>query len=254
MNKLLILPLLFIIFTSVSCSREDEENKNEKKILLTRTSTTYTYDNSTMVTEYTYDNQGRIVIEVEDKGTANEQTINYTYDSKGNIAAMKFPLQGSLRSEYTYDDMNRMTSSQKYAADGSKDGKSVYTYYNDRIEELATSKAGNTTKRAFFYTSDKKNIANFKQYDVNGNLWVDNINTYSSIKDPLRNVNPLTPFNASINLLEKIVTVDYDDPASPTTYTYVRTHVANADGNPSSSTETSNGQLKSTTTYEYTIK
>ncbi|MGE9310515.1 hypothetical protein ACLOAU_02660 [Niabella sp. CJ426] len=254
MNKFLILGLL-IVTSIISCKKNDNNpQSHEKKVLLARTNATYTYDGSTMITEYTYDDNGRIISELENKGTSNEQLITYTYDSKGNIAAQKFPNRGSLRIEYTYDNQNRMTSSQKYSTDGSMDEKRTYTYFDDRIEEVLTYKSGNSSKRLFTYAADKKDIANFKLYTVNGRVWVDNTYTYTTIKDPKHAIQPLTPYTASIHLMEKAVTVDYDDPANIATYTYTYTYVANANGYPTSRQETSNGTLSSTTTYEYIIK
>lgn len=253
MRKYFIITILICI-TATSC-KKDRSEAREKKVLLTRTSTTYTSDGSTMITEYTYDNNGRIVTELEDKGTTNEQLITYTHDDKGNIAAQKFPNRGSLRTEYIYDNMNRMIASQKYATDGSKDTKRTYTYYEDRIEEVVTNKAGNSEKRLFTYTVDKQNIANFKMYYGNGNILLDQTYTYTNIKDPLRIVNPLTPYNGSTHLIEKTAVTDYNDPAKPATYNYTSRFVANANGYPTSVTEeTSTGGVASTTTYEYIVK
>lgn len=253
MKKQLILAML-IAFTAISCEKDDSVSETHEKVLLTRTSTTFTFDNSTMITEYTYDDDGRIISELEDKGTANEQLITYTYDNKNNIAVQKFPNRGNLRNEYTYDNLNRMISTQRYAENGSNNGKSTYTYLSDRIEEIITNKAGNSTKRTFTYTADKQNIANCKIYYGNGNILIDQTYTHVNIKNPLSLVNPLTPYNVSPLLIEKSVTVDYDDPANPITYTYTNTYVANANGYPSSGIETLDGTLQSTTTYEYIIK
>ncbi|MGE8291239.1 MAG: hypothetical protein ACN6ON_06160 [Sphingobacterium sp.] len=146
--KKFFIPALLIAITAISCKKDNSVPEvPEKKVLLARTSTSYIYDGSTAITEYTYDNNGRIVSELEDKGTANEQLVSYTHDSRGNIAAQKFPNRGSLRTEYTYDNQNRMISSQKYATDGSKDEKRTYTYYENRIEEILTSKADYNTSR-----------------------------------------------------------------------------------------------------------
>ena len=254
MKKQLILAML-IASTVISCEKDDSVPKtHEKKVLLTSTSTTFTFDGSTMITEYAYDDDGRIISELEDKGTANEQLITYTYDNKNNIAVQKFPNRGNLRNEYTYDNLNRMISTQRYAENGSNNGKSTYTYLSDRIEEIITNKTGNSAKRTFTYTADKQNIANLKMYYGNGNILMDQTYTYVNIKNPLSIVNPLTPYNVSSFLIEKSVTVDYDDPANPITYTYTNTYIPNVNGYPSSGTETLDGTLQSTTTYEYIIK
>ncbi len=252
-NILFIMCSLTVLL--IACQKKDNNVSNkEQKILLARTNTTYTYDGSNMVTEYTYDANGRIISELEDKGTANEQLITYTYDSKGNIAAQKFPNRGSLKTEYTYDNQNRMTSSQKYSTDGSMDEKRTYSYFDDRIEEVLTSKAGSSSKRLFTYTADKKNIGSIKLYDIRGNIWIDNAYTYGNIKNPEKMVHPATPYSTSANVIEKLVTIEYDDPTRPTTYVYAFTFVANANGYPTSRQETSNGILSATTTYEYIIK
>ncbi|MGN7786836.1 hypothetical protein ACTJIJ_20050 [Niabella sp. 22666] len=252
MNKFLILGLL-IVTSIISCKKNDNNpQSHEKKILLARTNTTYTYDGSTMITEYTYDDNGRIVSELEDKGTSNEQLITYTYDSKGNIAAQKFPNRGSLRTEYSYDNQNRMTSSQKYATDGSKDENSIFTYYDDRIEETRTRKTGLATKRICTLAPDKKNLGIYTWYDVRGNVSVVQTNTYSNLKNPYRATEPLTFWNY-INAIGKEVVQEYDGTIVGTdTYTY--TYVANANGYPTSRQQTSNGTLSTTTTYEYIIK
>jgi len=255
MKKHFILAML-IAFTAISCNKDDSLPETPpKKILLARTSTTYTNDGSTVITEYRYDEKGRIVSELKNKGTAKEHLITYSYDNKDNIAVQKFPNSGNLRTEYTYDNQNRMTSSQKYATDGSKDGKSTYTYYEDRIEEVLTSKAGFNTKRQFRYTANKEDIANFKIYYGDGKLLLDQTYTHSTIKNPLRIVNPLTPYNGSTHLIEKTVVVDYyDGPANPDNYNYNFKIVANANGYPASVTETLEGVLQATTTYEYSTK
>ncbi|MGJ7031995.1 hypothetical protein [Niabella hirudinis] len=252
MNRLIMITLL-ITSSFLSCKKDKNEAGHEKKILLTRTSTTYTYDGSNMITEYAYDDHGRIVTELEDKGTTNEQPITYTYDSKGNIAARKFPARGNLRNEYSYDNMNRMTAAQTYLEDGSKGDASAYTYYSDRIEESRTYKSGRSDKQILTYTADKKNIASYKWYDTGNNLRLEITYTYANIKNPLRNVNPFTPYN-SINLIEKSVVIDYDDLKNPVTDTYTTTYVAGANGYPSGITEMLNGREKSTTTYEYIVQ
>lgn len=249
--------ILFIVCSLtvllIACQKKDNNVPNkEQKILLARTNTTYTYDGSNMVTEYTYDANGRIISELEDKGTANEQLITYTYDSKGNIAAQKFPNRGSLKTEYTYDNQNRMISSQKYATDGTKDENSTYTYYEDRIEETRTGKTGFVTKRICTLAPDKKNLGIFTLYDFRGNVYVVQTNTYSNLKNPYRATAPFTFWNY-INAIEKEVVQEYDGTLVGTdTYTY--SYVANANGYPTSRQETSNGILSATTTYEYIIK
>lgn len=222
MNKFFLLTLI-VVSTIPSCKKEKNEAVYEKKILLPHTCTAYTDDGSAMLTEYTCNDAGRIDAELEDKGTANEQLITYLYDSKGNIAAKESPDCGSLRTEYTYDNMNRMVAAQSHSEDFSKGEASAYTYYNDRIEELSTFKSGRSAKRVFTYTADKKNIGYFKMYDINGLLWADQTYIHAHIKEPLRNVNPPTLYNASIHLVEKTGSVDYDDPANPITDTYTYT-------------------------------
>jgi len=253
MSKLFILVLL-IATLAASCKKDDNTPETrEKKVLLARTNTTY-YDNSTMINEYTYDDNGRIVSTVENKGATNEQLITYTYDSKGNMAAQKFPNKGSLRNEYSYDNQNRMILVQRYLADGGNNGKSTYAYYDDRIEETRTSKAGNNSKQLITYTPDKKNIGNLKIYDINGRLWIEQTFTHATIKDPINTVSPPTPYALGINLVEKTVSVDYDDPTNPVTDTYIFSYVADTNGFPSKVTEMSNGKFHSTTTYEYIVK
>jgi len=254
MKNFFILAML-IATMAISCKKDDSiPETREKKVLLARTSTTYSYDGSTVITEYTYDDNGRIVGELEDKGTKNEELVTYTYDSKGNITAQKFPNRGSLRNEYGYDNQNRMISVQRYQADGSNNGKSTYAYFDNRIEETRTSKAGYNTKQVLTYTTDKKNIGNLKIYDIKGNLFIDQTYTFANIKDPIKTVSPPTPYALSINLAEKIISVDYDDPTSPNTQTYTYNYVAHTNGYPSSVTEISNGKLRVTTTYEYIVK
>ena len=52
MNKLFIMALL-IATTAIFCKKDDNiPEEREKKVLLARNSTAYTYDGSTMITDY----------------------------------------------------------------------------------------------------------------------------------------------------------------------------------------------------------
>ena len=250
--KMKLLPVLLMSLAIASCTK-DRNPSRDQKILLARTTTVS--GGSTTIDEYSYDDLGRITQIIYAKGSPYEGINSFTYDAKGNIAVEKLSADGIGRVEYAYDNMNRMVSQQKYMNDGSKDYKNEYAYYNDRVENMRTSRYGTVTKQVFTYTSDKKNVLTFTWYNEDGSFNVQITYTPNNIKDPYRTTGPIGAFS-NYNLTDKDVIMDYSDGPAPTIYGSTYIYTANADGYPISCKESNNngGPVHTTTTYEYIKK
>lgn len=249
-----LIRILLITTAIASCSKNKEEIKvADKKTLLTR-STSVSNTGSKTINEFTYDDAGRVISVIQSKGTASELTYTLTYDTKENIATMRFVNRGSNGYDYTYDNQNRISSRQGYYDDGSKGSRSDYSYFADRVEELLYDATNTlTNKYQYFYTADKKNMASEKRFLPSGELTSDLTYTYSALKATNNGLKSITLIKNE-NALEKTVWVQHYNSGKTVTQTY--SYQGNADGYPASAVYTSSEYPTSSTsiTYEYIVK
>ena len=77
-----------------------------------------------------------------------EGTLNYTYDTAGNLASMSSSHTNGVSVEYTYDDLNRLST----VVDGRLgSGANTTTYTYDPANNLATATYPNGLQSAFSY-------------------------------------------------------------------------------------------------------
>ena len=136
--------------------------------------TTYTYDDlnrletvtepSSKITSYTYDGAGNRLTQVEDY-QENSIVTNYTYNEQNRLLRQVSQLNGEIIqnevSEYTYDELNRMITAltpngtnitNSYNGDGQRVSKQVnsdmtqYVYIGDKVV-LELDSSGNQAAR-----------------------------------------------------------------------------------------------------------
>jgi len=94
-------------------------------------------------TIYTYDNLDRLIIKVTPQGT-----LNYTYDTVGNVASMSSSNANGVSVAYTYDTLNRLST----AVDNRLPvGQNTTTYSYDPSSNLATATYPNDLQSTFTY-------------------------------------------------------------------------------------------------------
>lgn len=77
-----------------------------------------------------------------------EGTLNYTYDGPGNLASMSSSHTNGVSVEYTYDDLNRLST----VVDGRlPSGSNSTTYAYDPANNLANATYPNGIQSAFTY-------------------------------------------------------------------------------------------------------
>ncbi|MGN0243923.1 MAG: RHS repeat-associated core domain-containing protein, partial [Lachnospiraceae bacterium] len=129
-----------------------------------------TYPNTSIVTNYTYDDIGRLLRLKTTKGTRVIRDYQYTYDGVGNILT----ITGSENVTYTYDDLYRLKTY-------TKNGVTTTYEYGDRnnlTAERQTNSDGDTISYiTYTYTGDNRLKSKTSgeesivyQYDLNGNL------------------------------------------------------------------------------------
>ncbi len=125
-----------------------------------------------VTTDYTYDPAKiyRLTRILSFKGSTKLQDLGYSYDANGNILAMSDTSNTQLAktTNYTYDDLNRLTSVAVTGAASGTNYSHSYTY--DAIGNILTSEAGTYT-----YNNNNPHQANniggtAYIYDTNGNV------------------------------------------------------------------------------------
>ena len=241
-----------LAFSSCSKDKDVTTDPPTKNILLSRSSS------GTSVNRCNRDNTGRLLSYIQSEGTAAKDSLAFTYDASGNVTVMRWLIySASAKNEYTYDSKGKLITRLGYSTNGNLAGTTNFTYFDDRMEELRTYSDNSTNKYVYFYTPDKKNIAEFKLYGTSGKVAEESTYTYSNVKAPRIGYEQLSGYT-NLNLAEKTVTTTYNNsvPNSiPVTITYTRKIIANADGYPTSvEYAASNSTVTSTTVYEYIIK
>lgn len=252
-NPYLMVAVAAILFLS-SCSKDKEITPDlpAKNVLVKRSVS------GTSVNRYNRDNSGRLLSYIVAEGVAWKDSIGLTYDSNGNITMMRWLIYSAgAKNEYTYDAKGKLISRLGYSTDGKLAATSNYSYFEDRMEELRTYTDNSINRYVYFYTPDKKNIAEFKLYGTSGKVAEESTYTYSTIKAPKFGYEQLSGY-FSENLPEKTVTTIYNNSVSgstPVTTTHFRKITANADGYPATiEYSSSNSTSVSTTSYEYIVK
>ena len=96
-------------------------------------------------TTYSYDSLDRLATKATPEGT-----LNYTYDAVGNLASMSSSHSNGISVEYTYDDLNRLSTVVDNRL-GSGANTTTYTY--DPANNLATATYPNGLQSAMSYDS-----------------------------------------------------------------------------------------------------
>jgi len=252
-------PYFLLAFAAIlafsSCSKDKDviPDPATKNILVSRSVT-----GTGAVSRYNRDNTGRLLSYIQSEGTKAKDSIALTYDASGNISMMRWLIySAAAKNEYTYDAKGKLITRLGYTTDGKASSTGTFTYYEDRYEELRTYIDNSTNKYVYFYTPDKKNIAEFKLYGTSGKVAEESTYTYGNIKALRFGYEQAAGFSNQ-NMAEKTVTTTYNNsvPGSiPVTVTSFRKMVANADGYPTSiEYSASNSTTTSTTVYEYIVK
>jgi len=103
---------------------------------------TYSSGSTTNTDSYTYDSMDRIQSKVTPEGT-----LNYTYDSAGNVASISSSNLNGASMSYTYDDLNRLAT----VTDNRLAGNNVTTYTYDNASNVATVTLPNGVQSSFTY-------------------------------------------------------------------------------------------------------
>lgn len=237
-----------------SCSKNKEITPDPptKNIFLSRSVS------GNSVNRYNRDNTGRLLNYIQSEGTTAKDSIALTYNTNGNISMLRWLIYSAqARNEYTYDAKGKLNTKLGYSSDGKAGATITFTYYDDRLEELRTYTDNSTNKYVYLYTSDKKNIAEFKLYGTSGKVAEETTYTYSNVKAPRYGYEQLSGYTNQ-NLAEKAVTTTYNNAvpgSTPVTVTYLIKITANADGYPARvEYSASNSAIVSTTVYEYVVK
>jgi YD repeat-containing protein len=77
-----------------------------------------------------------------------EGTLNYTYDAAGNLASMT-TADGNVSIEYTWDELNRLST----VVDHRLSGSNTTTYTYDPASNLATATYPNGIQSTFSYAT-----------------------------------------------------------------------------------------------------
>ena len=102
-------------------------------------------------TTYTYDNLDRLITKTTPQGT-----LNYTYDTAGNVASMSSSNANGASVAYTYDNLDRLSS---VIDNRLPVGQNATTYSYDPVSNLATVTYPNGLSSAFAYDDLNRAIA-----------------------------------------------------------------------------------------------
>jgi len=128
-------------------SRTPDPSLSEPTVSFTYTATgkRATMTDGSGTTTYSYDSLDRLTTKATPEGT-----LNYTYDAGGNLASMSSTHTNGVSVEYTYDDLNRLSTVVDNRL-GSGANTTTYTY--DPASNLATATYPNGVQSAFTYDS-----------------------------------------------------------------------------------------------------
>lgn len=242
--------MAFVLFSGLAaCSSDDSDPAPAipQTFLISKYTETHNPTNTVSDThEFQYDASNRVVSEL----TATESK-SYTYDSNGRIYKMETLAGGAARETiFTYNPEGKLAGWQRrLVSNNTVEERREFSYYVDRYEEKYFNIDGeNVYKYQYYYTADKKNIAQGKTYYGSGQYMsrtdfvydnktgVESVAPYSLLPKPFHNANNATSYIVRNDSDQVIETGDIN-------------YEFNAVGMPVKSTK---GNY--TKNYEYTVK